>query len=160
MTAGPLRSLGFWAPKGERGPLPNPADLVDPGWDESERGFVAAYLERGQIAGHWMGSSRCRLCGRVNGWRDYSDGHYIWPEGLTHYVVDHAVRLPAEFVAHVGRRTEHLEESERDHVWWLENAHRTRAPEERTESGTGGAAETAAGAGAGAGSDPDGATIR
>jgi hypothetical protein len=33
------------------------------------------------------------------GSQDLTDGHWIWPEGLWHYVQDHAVRLPDEFVA-------------------------------------------------------------
>lgn len=32
---------------------------------------------------------------------DLSDGTYLWPEGLAHYVEKHHVRLPAEFVKHV-----------------------------------------------------------
>jgi hypothetical protein len=33
------------------------------------------------------------------GGRDLTDGVWMWPEGLAHYVERHAVRLPDEFVA-------------------------------------------------------------
>ncbi|PYC68359.1 hypothetical protein C7C46_29170 [Streptomyces tateyamensis] len=116
--------LGFWVTPEDQ-TLPNPADLVDDAWDESERQWVAEYLNRGQFAGGWMGSSRCRICSRVNGYRDFTDGFYLWPEGLAHYVLDHAVRLPTEFFEHISQRHEALEELERDISWWRQNAANT-----------------------------------
>ncbi|GJF33452.1 hypothetical protein KNE206_61520 [Kitasatospora sp. NE20-6] len=56
---------------------------------------------------------------------EHTDGHHLWPEGLAHDVLDHGVRLPAEFIDHVERRREAPDESERDVVWWRENAART-----------------------------------
>ena len=35
------------------------------------------------------------------GCRELSDGTYVWPEGLAHYVEEHNVRLPQQFVDHV-----------------------------------------------------------
>ncbi|GAA3030189.1 hypothetical protein GCM10020229_47000 [Kitasatospora albolonga] len=119
-----VRLIGFWG-TAESDHLPHPAALVDPGWDEAERHQVAGYLEDGQIAAEWMGVSRCRLCDRPNGSRDLTDGVYLWPEGLAHYVVEHAVRLPAEFVEHVEVSLQALEDLERDSSWWRENAART-----------------------------------
>lgn len=116
--SGRVRLLGFWAMPGGDGTLPDPRDFVDAGCDESERLWVADYLDRGQVAGEWMGTSRCRLCGRANGSHDLTDGVYLWPEGLGHYVVDHAVRLPAEFIEHIERRLEALDGLERDGSWW------------------------------------------
>lgn len=34
-----------------------------------------------------------------NGCRDLSDGVWVWPEGLAHYVELHSVMLPEEFVS-------------------------------------------------------------
>ncbi|MFJ8747275.1 hypothetical protein ACIRL2_49070 [Embleya sp. NPDC127516] len=117
----PVRLLGFWGTPENRS-LPNPADLVDAAWEESQRQWVADYLNHGQVAGSWMGASRCRLCACSNGSRDLTDGHYLWPEGLAHYVLDHGVRLPTEFLGHIERRLEALEELERDSSWWRHNA--------------------------------------
>jgi hypothetical protein len=52
------------------------------------------------------GLSPCRLCGQLNGSAEYTDGTYVWPEGLAHYVMEHDVRLPDEFVSHVRRSHE------------------------------------------------------
>ena len=30
-----------------------------------------------------------------------TDGVWLWPEGLYHYVEDHNVRLPKEFISHI-----------------------------------------------------------
>jgi hypothetical protein len=40
----------------------------------------------------------------MNGFRDQSDGVWLWPEGLAHYVDKHGIRLPDEFVAHAASR--------------------------------------------------------
>lgn len=122
-TGRAVRLLGFWASPGSD-VLPDPADLVDAAWDEDERRWVADYLDRGQIAAEFMGASRCRLCACFNGSRELTDGAYLWPEGLAHYVVEHGVRLPAEFLAHIERRLRALEELERDGSWWRANAKR------------------------------------
>jgi hypothetical protein len=34
------------------------------------------------------------------GCRDFTDGKWVWPEGLYHYVEMHDVRLPDVFVVH------------------------------------------------------------
>jgi hypothetical protein len=62
---------------------------------------VAVYLERGTLVNQYRGLSSCRFCDRYNGSAELSDGTYCWPEGLAHYLWDHEVRLPSEFVAHV-----------------------------------------------------------
>jgi hypothetical protein len=66
-----------------------------------------------------MGYSPCRLCDNVtNGNLDLTDGSYLWPQGLAHYVRDHHVRLPAEFVAHVRLRDELSDGVQVDESWW------------------------------------------
>ena len=97
----PLVLLGYWsADDEERSSLPNAAERVDPAWDPVERRKVVEYLRAGSYAIGYMGWSDCRLCARHNGSQEFTDGVYLWPEGLAHYVEDHDVRLPASFVAH------------------------------------------------------------
>lgn len=98
-----IRSIGFW--KGPLEPLlPNPADFVDISWDPAERDLVVRHLRSGCRMLQMMGSSWCRLCGkRDNGAIELSDGYYLWPEGLAHYLEAHWVRLPREFVDHCRR---------------------------------------------------------
>lgn len=54
----------------------------------------------------------------ANGNLDLTDGIYIWPEGLAHYVFDHHVRLPPEFVEHVQARNELADDVHVDERWW------------------------------------------
>jgi hypothetical protein len=86
-------------------PLPHPACLVWAGWRPSELAGVLAYLRSGQEWIRFCGWSYCRFkCGiapSALGDRDLTDGVWVWPEGLAHYVETHAVRLPNEFIDHM-----------------------------------------------------------
>ncbi len=92
--------IGFW--KSEQEPdLPDPNDFVDPDWDVQVRRMVVRYLNSGKESAAYRGMSRCRFCRRFNGNCDLTDGVYLWPDGLPHYLEAHQVRLPEEFVQHV-----------------------------------------------------------
>jgi len=110
--------LGYWNGDGVSRPWPRPEEFVDSEWDLDERDLVADYLGRGFVARSCMGLSRCRLCGEQNGALELTDGFFVWPEGLAHYVHEHGVRPPARFVGHAVRRTEAWEIAERDEEWW------------------------------------------
>ncbi|WP_438027423.1 hypothetical protein [Sorangium sp. So ce233] len=94
-----LRRIGYWRSTAE--PLwPDPAWFVDENWASSERTRVLAYLRDGVILWVAGGHSWCRFrCGtHACGSAELSDGRFLWPEGLAHYVEGHGVRLPDEFV--------------------------------------------------------------
>jgi hypothetical protein len=112
-----VRLIGYWR-DGMDGHWPDPHDLVDEAWDARERDLVAGYLEQGFIPWVAAGLSECRLCGRANGAAEFTDGVYLWPEGLAHYVRDHSVRLPDEVVAHIAHRWDELVSLEVDRDWW------------------------------------------
>ena len=107
-----LRAIGFWRdPKIVDHRYRHPIAFVDPEWDLAERRLVAHYLRSGERAVAWMGFSWCRFdCGvdeaEMGAW-DFCDGVWLWPEGLAHYVLEHAVRLPEEFLHHVRHEAEH-----------------------------------------------------
>lgn len=82
---------------------------MDDSWSDKERELVASYLEQGFVQFEFLGLSDCRLCGKVNGSAEATDGVYLWPEGLAHYVRDHSVKLPDEVLAHVRRRYDEAE---------------------------------------------------
>jgi hypothetical protein len=62
----------------------------------SPRIFAAEGSNRGHSAVSW-----CRFCGAENGSSERSDGVYLWPEGLAHYIRRHNVRLPAAVIEHI-----------------------------------------------------------
>jgi hypothetical protein len=101
---GALKRVCFW--RSDKEPeLPHPADFVDPAWRASEGERVLLYLEEAYGLRHYLGPSWCRFgCPgppRDIGTADLTDGTYLFPEGLAHYVRLHAVRPPTEFLEHV-----------------------------------------------------------
>ena len=117
-----LTNIGYWD-----GPLTNPGwpaveDFVDRNWDTEERELIADYLQTGMVARRCMGYSLCRFCGCRNGSLELTDGHFVWPEGLAHYVLEHQVRLPKPFVSHALEMIDNLESAERDELWWRQVA--------------------------------------
>lgn len=95
-----MEPIGYWRGPQQPG-LPDPVALIDERWDTSERNRVAAALGAGATHQPGEGCSICRICGAPNGFLDLSDGTYVWPEGLAHYVAEHAVRLPPDVVGHL-----------------------------------------------------------
>lgn len=107
---------------------PVPSTLVDKAWGETVSACaVALYVRSGFIESFELGYSFCRLgcsggdlaspgnaavVGRNRGSRSVgygsdstfmgcctqTDGKYVWPEGLAHYISEHAVRPPEHFV--------------------------------------------------------------
>lgn len=119
MTNKVLRNVGYWKTE-EHLDYPEPADLIDFSWSEASRCDVANYLTHGLIAGSWAGIAKCRICKTSLGFRDLSDGVFVWPEGLDHYVLVHAVRLPEEFLLHINSVSDALDEAKRTSDWWIE----------------------------------------
>ena len=99
-----LRLIGYWG-NGRWAFWPDPHDFVDKEWSSAERASVVDHLRDGRsfaLRGDVQaGFSTCRICDTIDGSGEYTDGVYVWPEGLMHYVAAHDVRLPEEFVAHV-----------------------------------------------------------
>jgi hypothetical protein len=113
-----LRRLGYWHSP-ERPDLPDPERLVDTAWSNDERELVAMYYRHATVARAYLGTASCRLCGASNGSTELSDGRYMWPEGLAHYIDAHSVRLPAEAERHALARMAELEHADVDEAWWL-----------------------------------------
>ncbi|MBE9925061.1 hypothetical protein G8C93_04020 [Cellulosimicrobium cellulans] len=113
-----LMVIGYWGGPHARPGWPDPVRFVDTEWDAEDREMVTDYLARGHIARAYMGWSTCRMCGQRNGNLEFTDGTFVWPEGLRHYVEDHGVRPPDRFTEHVRARREALETASRDEAWW------------------------------------------
>lgn len=98
-----LRALGFWKVSDDSG-FRHPAEFLDSDGSLEERQKLATYLNAGVAIQWYKGYSYCRFeCGIDDaemGCADLSDGVWVWPEGLSHYVSTHGIRLPASFVDH------------------------------------------------------------
>ena len=100
---GELILIGYWnGPDQEE--WPDPHRFVHRHWNRYKRRFILEYLKNGYLFGGQMGYSWCRFkCRkyrryrRGNGSGELTDGKYIWPEGLAHYIEKHHVALPEEF---------------------------------------------------------------
>ena len=109
-----LHGFGYWR-SGSESHLPMPV-VAKPRLDRRTRETVAAYLVTGVEWIAFAGYSFCRVCGRSDetmGSRELSDGVWIWPEGLVHYVTAHHTALPRAFLDHVSSRprvdTQHVQ---------------------------------------------------
>lgn len=115
MTNSPikLQAIGYWrttsralcdTPDG----LPEPNSLRSDKRDfENAIDKVLNYLADGSEFVHWRGLSYCRICGDSSvamGSRCVTDGIWVWPEGLPHYVNNHGIDLPKEFVAEMAKQ--------------------------------------------------------
>ena len=125
-----LRLIGYWADGGQDG-WPDPTLLVSPHPDAASQHRVLDYLRGGTVYAVTGGWSFCRLCGAANGSVELTDGeHFIWPEGLAHYVSEHNVCLPDAVTTLMGRPPAPVDVSafvdglwrsgriKVDHDWW------------------------------------------
>jgi hypothetical protein len=100
-----LVGLGFWAEHFNPGRFPNPRRLVQQGWEQGSLDRIVEYLRSGKVLMDYVGYSFCRFeCGIPSskmGCADLTDGAFVWPDGLAHYVEMHSVILPEFFVEHM-----------------------------------------------------------
>ena len=96
--------VGYWdAPWCARLELPRPDGLIRAGWRPCERDKISEYLRHGMPIAKFCGFASCRLCDEVLGTKDLTDGEWVWPERLEHYITDHDVILPDAFIATMER---------------------------------------------------------
>lgn len=100
---GPLIEVGFWADSRDPDDTrPSPAKMVDEQWGATvAASAVTLYVQSGYLESFELGYSYCRFgCGRdmFMGCCTMTDGKYVWPEGLAHYITVHNVRPPDAFV--------------------------------------------------------------
>ena len=59
---------------------------------------VIAYLGTPEQALEYRGSSACYVCGVRNGSHDWYKGSFCYPEGYTHYLIQHGFRPPQNVI--------------------------------------------------------------
>ncbi|PUZ24559.1 hypothetical protein GA0116948_105194 [Chitinophaga costaii] len=123
-----LTMIGYWQSVYETD-YPDPAWFTDHNWDAAIRQQVLVHLKAGKPMPYtYMGQSWCRFrcdgprTGRL-GSMEFTDGKYVWPEGLVHYLEAHALRLPPEVTEYMTAGHEILYEPaphnyEIDYNWW------------------------------------------
>jgi hypothetical protein len=101
-------AIGYWIESIVDSPFPAPQECVGE-WPVEVRQQIADYLDSGRLCEQYRGLSWCRFrCGVAEmtmGSREFTDGVWIWPEGLSHYVREHSVILPTEFTDWVLRKS-------------------------------------------------------
>jgi hypothetical protein len=113
----PITLIGYWEGPSEPG-WPRVEDFVDHNWAQMERDMVASYLEDGFVRWLQCGISFCRFCGAPNGSTERSDGVFVWPDGLAHYIREHGVRLPVTVIRHIVDRSREIHPERVDSTWW------------------------------------------
>jgi hypothetical protein len=100
-----MKLIGYWIEDLKDEEFCAPQEVV--GFLPPEvRTRIANYLDAGSVdmGNSQFGFSWCRFfCGASDnqmGSKELTDGGWIWPEGLSHYVRAHGIILPEEFVAH------------------------------------------------------------
>ncbi|WP_206754386.1 hypothetical protein, partial [Lentimonas sp. CC19] len=119
-----LKSIGYWKERYSSEQLhtlkangndveelqryPEPLLLVGSTWKEEKKKRIILYLNSGHRWSEQLGYSYCRFeCGIAEssmGNSCLTDSTWIWPEGLSHYVEEHDITLPDEFIRHMEDR--------------------------------------------------------
>jgi hypothetical protein len=93
-----LRAVGYFS-NGGGGRLPDVRSQIDSFWEPQRKPRILIYLRNGAVFENRPGTTRCLLCPSDLPQRDLTDGVWLWPEGLAHYVEKHNVRVPDGMVA-------------------------------------------------------------
>lgn len=125
-----LHGIGFFISSLRDADFPAPQELVV---DDSRLQSVADYLDQGLIHERYRGFSWCRVCGHDSermGSTDLTDGVWLWPAGLSHYVRCHSVGLPESFITHALAKptfTQPSPDAVTDYGLWIEWARPQRS---------------------------------
>jgi len=95
-----LIGVGYWF-NYDQPNFPDPGTLVKTDFDVNNINQIIYLLENAKTKSFsQMGFSWCRFrCGSENmGNKELTNGKYIWPEGLAHYVKEHKILLPFDFL--------------------------------------------------------------
>ena len=79
-------------------------EIIDANWSPPDFDRIVDYLDSCPIAVQTKPvEGKCHLCAEKvsNASIQYSDGYWVWPVSLSHYVRHHHVRLPDRMVADI-----------------------------------------------------------
>lgn len=106
VRAWPHNWYGIWADGDEpASELPTLESTIDPSWNPPDKERLVSYLTQSPIVVAGGAIIACRLCPRNVPMTTFqSDGVWLWPMDLSHYVLYHSVTLPDRLVQHVRNR--------------------------------------------------------
>lgn len=100
-----MKTFGYW--RDLRQPklwfAPHPKKYVDTSWDENERRIVAEYLDKCPRIVVVVMDTQCKICGKYLPLGHVTDRTWVWPISLAHYVREHSVRPPQDFLLNIRR---------------------------------------------------------
>jgi hypothetical protein len=96
--------IGYWNDEENIYPYyPLPQNLekyvVGNAFDSAVEKIICDFLKSGDETNFYRGSSKCRICRKPLGSHERTIGDWIWPDGLDHYVSEHKIILPFEFLS-------------------------------------------------------------
>lgn len=97
-----LSRIGYWASPGDED-SPYPIPVPDTPLSAPDKALLLSYLKGGATLHQYRGSSMCRICGKINGSTEKTDGMFLWPSGLAHYLEDHDVEIPQSLLIHARK---------------------------------------------------------
>ncbi|WP_054851350.1 hypothetical protein [Olleya sp. ITB9] len=66
------------------------------------KNIIIRYLRNGYEVSSVSTAKECEICNKPVGSTLYlSDGYWIWPKWLIHYVQEHNMKLPNDFLIHI-----------------------------------------------------------
>lgn len=120
-----MRYIGRWMKSLKDVEYRPPHELVAE-YDDATRQTLVNYLKSGHELWAYRGYTYCLLeCDHSEPFSELTDGSWVWPCDLSHYVAVHSVRLPDDFVSHAMKSTRLPEfdpqwsESPVDYDYWL-----------------------------------------
>lgn len=96
-----LKLIGYWQEPfvfEDEPAWPHPSIFVTSWPKQFDKAKTISYLQSGNIAMSYKGISQCRFCKKINGSCEMTDGVWAWPDGLAHYVEEHGVVPPTDFL--------------------------------------------------------------
>lgn len=97
----PLIQIGYWRQsENDSDTLPWPIEGESRLPLETKQ-KITKYLDNGKLHAAYRGWSTCRICGTMNGSTCLTDGEFVYPEGYSHYILDHGVNPDSRLLAKV-----------------------------------------------------------
>lgn len=76
----------------------------------TDRERTISYMDQGLYYVATLSLEPCRICEKWAGGRGFvTDGYWLWPKYLSHYLKEHGWGIPAEFDLHLQKQDYHID---------------------------------------------------